>query len=76
MEWADENLREISIQAAWMALPDDDGIWKAVDLEGRESYGVSIMEAIRDAQRDDDDPERWTYIPPEYRENDKLSDRR
>lgn len=68
LEWADKNLLKAEcVTHAIADTGDYDSMWHVEDCDGRKSYGQTLTEAIRDAMKEDDDPTRYDYVPPEFR---------
>ena len=68
IEWAEENLIKIEVQDCPIADTGDHGsLWIVEDCDNRKSYGETLESAILDAQKDDEDPTRSDYVPPEFR---------
>ncbi len=84
LEWLGDNACELISESYAIADTGDyDGAWVVYDKErdankkGRNrepiGWGDSPEAAIRDAMKGEDDPTKYNYVPPQYRQNIKSA---
>ena len=68
LKWADEEVEKIGCQTYEIADTGEyDSMYECTTFEQKKGFGKTFTEAIIDAQKSENDPTKWGYIPPEHR---------